>query len=385
MQGLSEGVAITDSRGQVVFANRALEQLLGYEPGELTGQPWTALMPNLPGQQIDAWLVRNADEATSRYEARLLCKDGTTVPVLASSRPLSDGDCVSLSTFTDLRERHQLEAQVQQLGTPALMGPQIACAIHELSNSLTIVALQAQLLSKKVPVTQPLEESLAAIREQTKRMSRLVDSLRAAADPHHFTLEYIDLHALIGQTLELQAHPLRWEGIELIADLCLEPPTVTADPQKLQEVFVNLINNARQAMGAMQLAAECRPEAGWDRVGRLTVTTQWLGSEGGASPWIQVRFIDNGPGIPVEVMPHIFEPFFTTRRGRNADGGRPMGLGLSICEQIVRNLGGHIWAENNAEGGATIVLELLALGPSGREAGRMLEMWPAGQPAIQAP
>jgi PAS domain S-box-containing protein len=378
VQSLSEGVAIADDHGHVVFANKALEQLLGYETGEMTGLPWTALFPDRPDQQADALPGQRADETNSRYEAWLLCKDGTTVPVLASSRPLSNGDRVRLSTFTDLRERHQLEAQVQQLGVPALMGEQIGSVIHELNNSLTIVSLQAQLLSKKVPVSQPLEESLTAIREQTKRMSHLVDSLRVAADPRQVNLETIDLHVLIEQTLELHAHPLRMEGIEVITDLRAVHPAIAADPQKLQQVFVNLINNARQALAVGQ-------GKGQGSTRRLTVATRWLGNGGGASPRIQVRFADNGPGIPADVMPHIFEPFFTTRCDRSADGGRPMGLGLSICEQIVRNHGGRIWAENNAEGGATIVLELPALGPSWRETGSMPEARPGGQRALKAP
>ncbi|MEJ2737350.1 MAG: response regulator [Anaerolineae bacterium] len=110
---------------------------------------------------------------------------------------------------------------------------------------------------------------------------------------------------------------------------------------KLQQVLVNLINNARQAMAPQQ-------------AGTLVIATRAIPSEGDAPPTIQVRVTDDGPGIPQQVMPHIFQPFFTTKEGKG------MGLGLSICEQIVKEHGGRLWAENNKAGGATFVLELSA-------------------------
>ncbi|NIV36345.1 MAG: response regulator, partial [Anaerolineae bacterium] len=112
-----------------------------------------------------------------------------------------------------------------------------------------------------------------------------------------------------------------------------------ADPLRLQQVFVNLMNNARQAI-------EASPGKG-----KLVIGTQ-LVDTGDSTPNIQVRFSDNGPGIPSHVMPHIFEPFYTTKTGNG------MGLGLPICQQILEKHDGRIWAEENSSSGATLVLEL---------------------------
>jgi PAS domain S-box-containing protein len=342
MQTLAEGVAITDRRGQLVFANEALERLLGYEPGELVGRPWTTLFPERLHRRARTWPSRNPGGAADRFEATLLRKDGTAVPVITKSRHLSDGTLGpgTLSTFIDLREHHHLEAQVQQMETPAMMGQQVASIIHELSNSLTIVFLQAQLLSRETPLTPPLEQNLTVIQNQARRMMQMVDNLRATADPHQVNLAPTDINALIEQTLDLQRHQLETDGIEVTTDLEADLPAIGVDPDKMQQVFVNLINNARQAILAT-------PHAG-----RLTIITRTTIEEADDTPMVQIRFADDGPGIPPKVMPHLFRPFFTTKSGIG------MGLGLSICEQIVHKHHGHIWAQNSAGGGATFVVML---------------------------
>jgi PAS domain S-box-containing protein len=343
MQTLMEGIAITDLRGQLVFANKTLEQLLGYEPGELIGQPWTRLFPDKIQRPPQDWQATAQAPVPGRHEVPLLHKKGTVVPVLAVSSPLSDGghNHGTLFTFSDLREYRQSSSKDEPVVRPALMGQEVASLIHELSNSLTILFLQAQLLSKKAPPASPYEENLAVIRDQARRMIQMVDNLRATAEPDQTVLESTDVNALIEKTLDLQSHQIEADGIHFATDLDPSLPDTGADPYKLQQVLVNLINNARQAMASQQ-------------AGTLVVTTRAIPSEDDAPPTLQVRVTDDGPGIPRQVMPHIFQPFFTTKEGKG------MGLGLSICEQIAKEHGGRLWAENNEAGGATFILELPA-------------------------
>ena len=341
-QSLMEGIAISDRRGRLVFANRALEQLLGYEPGELVGRSWTVLFPDKRCWRTESWMEGNRQNLTSRYEASLLRKDGSTVPVVVSSRPLSDDDRdpVILSTFSDLREQPHPSGQTPPLVKPEAMGEQVASIIHELSNSLTIVFLQAQMLSKNRRLSPPVEQNLTVIRDQARLMMEMVSDLRATADPHQIRPKPIDVNKLVEQTLDLQMEQLEAEGIQVHRALQGGLPIVKADPHKIQQVLVNLINNARQAM-----AAQPEPRA-------LTIATQSIRDRDDAPQSIQIRVQDSGPGIQSQVLPLIFEPFFTTRSGQG------MGLGLSICEQIVEKHGGKLRAENNAAGGATFVLEL---------------------------
>lgn len=345
MQALMEGVAITDRHGRLVFANQALELLLGYGPGQLLGRSWMALFPEKLCGQAAARQFNKAGQTTGRYEARLLHRDGTTVPVMVSSCALSDSDDSqgTVSTVSDLRERRHLQAQVQKLEKPAMMGQQVASIIHELSNSLTIVFLQTQLLSKNGISTNRVEENLTMIQEQTRRMMQMIDNLRATTDPDQVRVESTDVNALIGQTLDLQKHQLDSDGIQVFIDLEVNLPATQADPDRLQQVLINLINNARQAMSGTQ-------------GGELTVSTRVIVEGDKAPARIQIRVADNGSGIPPHVMPHLFKPFFSTKPGE----GR--GLGLSICERIVQKHEGNIWAENNDKGGATFVLELPVCG-----------------------
>ena len=383
MQIVGEGVAITDQQGRLVFANRALERLLGYEPGELNGLPWQTLFPGRLRRQAEGgpgpWPFYKPGETTRRYEARLLHRDGSSLPALVSSCLLStDGGTSSsryqgiLLMFTDLRERQHLQAQVEQLATPALMGQRIASVVHELSNSLTILTMQAQLLSKKVAAPEilgsvpPVEQNLAVIQGEARRMMQLVDNLRLSADPYQVNLETTDVNALIEATLDLQSHQLQAEGIQVTAALESTLPSAGADPYRLQQVLVNVINNARQAMAAVEQGR------------KLVITTHTIPGDSDASSGIQVHIADTGPGIPPDVMAHIFEPFCTTKSGNG------MGLGLSICERIMKNHGGRIWAENNAGPGVTFVLELPAAVPKPSKPPSSLDRLPTQPPAAAA-
>ena len=357
MQGLMEGVVISDRRGQLVFANRALEQLLGYEPGELVGLPWTALFAGHAPPRAGSRPGRTPYPSARQYEGQLVHKNGTTVPVLASSRPLSAGGRreAFLSAFTDLRECQSLQAQIEQLAKPAFMGQHLASIIHELSNSLTILFLQAQWLSKKAPLEPALEERLEVIRDQTKRMIQMVDELRATADPTQVQLETTNINALLQRTLALQSHQLDGDGIQVETHLDPHLPETGADPYRLQQVFVNLFNNAHHAI----------KEA--NRAGQITVTTQAIAENGADRCRIQIRISDNGPGIPEELLPRVFEAFFTTKSGNG------MGLGLFICQQIVAKHEGEIWAENNPEAGVTFVIELPTRETAGLSAMSLLD------------
>ncbi len=229
----------------------------------------------------------------------------------------------------------------QQSGATALFGQHVAGIAHEMRNLLAIIQLQARMLPKKQHDTPQFQKSLAIIEDQAKRLAALVDTLLALRDSRGPRFERVDVNALLQYTVGLQADLFHSDGIQLIMDLDTDLPLTLADPFQLEQVFINIINNARQAM-----KSEKEP-------GKLTISTALRSSRSGGSRWIQIRFADNGPGIPPEVMPHIFEPFFTTKR---LDQGT--GLGLALCDRIARVHQGRIWAENTADRGAVFVLEL---------------------------
>jgi len=325
---LAEGIAVVDNQGTLAFVNTALEQLLGYGHGELVGQPWEILLPDEVTPQ--SWLAE-------RIELRLQCQDGTAIPVLATSRPLHDRGRSQgvLMVFADQQERRRLGIQIREMEKAASAGQHLSGVVHELKNSLTILILQSQMLGRQGPLPSPMGESVAIIQSQASRMKQMLDNLRTSSDPHQLHLEAADVNELLHDTLVLLEHQLQTHGIRVTLDLAADLPTVHADPYKLQQVFINLINNARQAIASV------------GEGGTLILATKPV------SGAVRISFTDDGPGIDAQIMPHIFEPFFTTKE---SDEG--MGLGLAICEQIVTRHGGRIWAENAAGGGAILALEL---------------------------
>ncbi len=340
---LSEGVTIEDASGHLIFASHALEQMLGYGPGEVTGLHWTFLLPEELRDQEEAQHAREVDQVTSRYETRLQRKDRELIPVLVHARPLFEGNRQRwlLCTFTDLRRQRNLRNPYQQAERMALMGQHVASVAHELSNPLTVILLEARLLSRLDPSSPHFQNGLATIQKQVRRIDRMAGELLAFADPRQPELATTDVNAVVEQTLEPLLAQLEADGIEVSTDLAPHLPTVQADPHQLEQVFANLINNAHQALNEVE------------RKGKLYLSTALVSGKNGPAPRIQVRCMDNGPGITPEVMPNIFEPFFTTKTP-----GQGTGLGLTVCDRIVRAHGGRIWAESHAQGGATFVVEL---------------------------
>ncbi len=222
-----------------------------------------------------------------------------------------------------------------------ILDPQVAAVVHELSNALTIVDLQSRLLQLKGCAEGPAAESVAIIQEQVGRMGRMIDSLRHSMDPLQPVLQPIDVHDLLRQTLDLYRNEMAHEGIDIQLRLAAPMPPIMADRDQLQQVFVNLINNARQAMADSGVGTT------------LTVETEALRNSTGRVSALTIGFSDNGPGIAPQVLPRIFEPYFTTKQT-----GTGMGLGLPICQRLVQRHGGQMWAQNNATGGATITILL---------------------------
>jgi two-component system NtrC family sensor kinase len=228
----------------------------------------------------------------------------------------------------------------QQSGTVAFVSEHVAGVAHEMRNLLAIIQLQARMLPKNEPDSPQFRDSLAIVQGQAKRMALLVDNLLAFGDLREPQFETTDVNALVRYTVGLQADLCLADGLQVVVELDEDLPPTQADPFQLEQIFVNLVNNAREALKNS------------DQPGMLTVSTVRTKSESGA-PKIEIRFADNGPGIPPEVMARLFEPFFTTKRR-----GEGIGLGLVLSDRIAKAHLGRLWVEDAPEGGAAFVLEL---------------------------
>lgn len=241
---------------------------------------------------------------------------------------------------SNLQELKRAQAQLIQAEKLAAIGQLMAGVTHELNNPLTSIMGYCQLL-QATECSEEIKEDLQRIYRQALRCQKIVEGLLTFARKHEPEKEYVNINDVVESTLALQAPLLEADNIEVIKDLDRELPLTMADPHQIQQVFVNIINNAHEAMVTAKGG------------GRLTVRSARDGDT------IRVQFMDNGPGIPPEIMNRIFEPFFTTK-----EPGKGTGLGLSIAYGIVQTHGGHIWAESVVGEGATFIIELPVRGLS---------------------
>jgi signal transduction histidine kinase len=258
----------------------------------------------------------------------------------------SNDECGELATvFNQMTEnlqtsRSQLEAaQTQLLQSEKLsaMGEFVAGVAHELNNPLTAVVGFAEML--KGENMNPQSQHYAnMIFKAAQRCQRIVHLLLSFARPQKPERKPVSVNSLVESVLEIVGYPLRTSNIEVVTRLDRELPLVMADGNQIQQVLLNILNNARQAI------EENQPD------GRITITTTTSRAN------VRVVIQDNGPGIPKEILPRIFNPFFTTK-----GVGKGTGLGLSLCYGLIKEHGGNITSASRNGEGATFTIELPAV------------------------
>ncbi len=282
------------------------------------------------GQPIGTLTVdSSAPRAFGEEDERLLM----TLASLASTA-INNADLVK-NLQQSLDELRDTQAQLLQSEKLSALGQLIAGITHEINNPLAAISGYAQLLRMSDDIDPQTRQDVTRIYEQAQRAARIVRNLLTFAREHRAMQRPTDVNVLLQKTLELLAYQLRIEGISV--ELHLDPQTlvVMGDPYQLQQVFFNLIGNARDSM--------IEAHDG----GRLTVTTELVGNT------VRIRIADTGSGLTPEARQHLFEPFFTTK-----EVGKGTGLGLSICFGIVSEHGGRIYPGEETGVGAEFVVDL---------------------------
>jgi PAS domain S-box-containing protein len=229
----------------------------------------------------------------------------------------------------------------------AAIGELVAGVAHELNNPLSSVILYAQLIQRRNgELTPRLLEDLDVIVAQAHRASGIVRGLLDFARQRPPARKMSQIADVINSALNLVAYDLRNNNIFWETQFLPDLPLTMADPHQLQQVFVNLLSNTCQAIGATQ------------REGHLSIRLEtgasiFMGEASSGRPVIRAILQDDGPGIPPHLLTRIFDPFFTTK-----PPGEGTGLGLSVCHGIVNEHGGHIWATSVAGRGATFYVEI---------------------------
>ncbi|RLC79083.1 MAG: hypothetical protein DRI61_08670 [Chloroflexi bacterium] len=244
-----------------------------------------------------------------------------------------------VSTAVDKAFLHRKEKEMQerlfQAEKLASLGQLISGVAHELNNPLTSVVGYAQMLAQDPSIPERVKKDLARIQEQARRAANIVQNLLDFARKRPPRRELTDINELLRKTLNLRAYEMKVENVKLLTQFDPNLPWTMVDQNQIQQVFLNIIINAEQAMSEAHGKGTLRVRTG--------TTEEGL---------IRVEISDDGPGIPPEMLSRIFDPFFTTR-----DTGT--GLGLAIAYSFVAEHKGRIWARNNApDPGVTFYIEL---------------------------
>jgi|DewCreStandDraft_2_1066082.scaffolds.fasta_scaffold00139_43 two-component system NtrC family sensor kinase len=349
IESAADAVAILQ-QGRFRYCNTSGLKMLGYSAEEITARDFLDLVRDDYRELVRTqYLLRKPGEPSTPHDVVLIGKDGRHIFVNINACAIEyEGQPSLLVIARDVSEAKALREQILQSEKMAALGQLISGVAHELNNPLAIIIGYSELMRVEPDLPPALASGLNAIYEAALRARRIVQNLLTFARPKQHARSLVKINDLIEGTLALRAYHLRVNNIEVIKEFDPNLPPIPADGSQLQQVLLNLIINAEQAM----LEAHGR--------GRLTIRTQCLSpsesrahSRQGSESWIRIAIADDGPGIPEAIIHRIFEPFFTTK-----PVGQGTGLGLSISHSIVQEHGGRLYVRSRPGQGATFIVEL---------------------------
>jgi two-component system NtrC family sensor kinase len=330
-------ILVLDTAGLISYANRRCFET-GHREIELVGHPLLEfIVPSRRKSLAEALRGALRGVPIENIELPFIRGDGTTGQFSISLSPMRDeqGNINSIVVvMTDVTDAAVLQAKLMHTEKMAAVGQLVSGVAHEVNNPLAAILGFTDLLLENSVVPESAKDELRVILQEAQRTKVIIQSLLSFARQKPEQREALQINAVLRQTLKLRAYDFSNHGVEVIEQFEEDLPAIVGDLHQLQQVFLNIVNNAYDAV----------QETG--RPGRIEIQTSHANGQ------VEIRFRDTGPGI--EDVDRIFEPFFTTK-----EVGKGTGLGLSICYGIVRAHLGDIFCENNAGGnGSTFIVRL---------------------------
>ncbi len=346
LESIEHGYFEVDIRGNFTFFNDSMCQILGYTRDEMIGMNNRQYTDKKNARKVYQTFnkVYTTGESAQGFDWEFIRKDGTKRIVEAPVSLIRDAEAKPIGfrgivrDITERRkaeiERKTLEQRAQVASRLSTVGEMASGILHEMNNPLTSIIGFAHLLAQQ-DLPEDAKEYARIINNDGQRVATIAGRLLNFARYQKPEIVYADINQVIENTLQLQAYEMEAANIKVTTKLDPDQPQTMADVGQLQQVFLNIILNAK---------TEMRSAHG---EGKLLVKTETIDNI------IRISFKDNGPGIPQKNLERIFEPFFTTR-----ELGKGTGLGLSICHEIIANHNGQIYAESRSGKGATFTIEL---------------------------
>jgi two-component system NtrC family sensor kinase len=333
-------ILVADTAGLISYANRRWYDM-GFEQGQLLGQPLEDLVAPARRKALnDGFAQTLAGQQVDNLDLQLVRGEGRVGRFSVNLSPMRDEQASVASivvVMSDVTDAATLQAKLMHAEKMAAVGQLVSGVAHEVNNPLTAILGFSDLLMENPEVPENARKDLRIILQEAQRTKQIVQNLLSFARQMPPQRNPVQLNLIVRRTLQLRAYDFHSRGVEIVERLDDGLPQIMGDSHQLQQVFLNIVNNAYDAVR----------DSG--RSGRILVTSAKVGD------FVEIVFRDNGHGI--SFPERIFDPFFTTK-----EIGKGTGLGLSICYGIVRGHGGEISCQNNrGEDGATFSVRFPAM------------------------
>ncbi len=330
-------ILVTDTEGVISYANRRWGGL-GFQQNQILGRPLPELCAPPRGRALREALAEVArGQQVDNFDLPLIRGDGVSAQFSVNLSPISgdDGRVSSIVVvMTDVTDSAMLRSKLMHAEKMAAVGNLVAGVAHEVNNPLTAILGFTDLLMENPELPESARRDLRVILQEAQRTKQIVQNLLSFARQMPPQRKPIQLNSILQRTVHLRSYDFISHGIQVIEHLDESLPQVVGDSHQLQQVFLNIMNNAYDAVR----------DTG--RLARIEISSAVAGA------FVEISFRDNGTGI--SDPERIFDPFFTTK-----DVGKGTGLGLSICYGIVHEHGGEILCHNNHDSeGATFTVRL---------------------------
>lgn len=351
LETILDSLLIINEKGIVQMANKATEKIFGYTVDELIGQNISILMPEPYASQHDSFIQKYLETGKKKIigigrEVKAKRKSGEFFDCeLSVSEWNFKNERFFTGTIKDISDRKKVEEQLKQSQRLDALGKITGGIAHDFNNILGVIQGNAELIERKIPKNEEmLLKKTTNVIQAVQKGAQLTKKLLSFAKKQTFHNEYIDINKVIKDLSELFERVLG-KQIKIELKLYSEQLITYADKNELENVFLNLAINARDAI---------------DNYGSLSIETNRIKNSDSTllinkqiQDWIQINFSDTGKGIAEEILDKIFDPFFTTK-----PKGKGTGLGLSMAYGVVNQFGGTIEVKTVVDKGTTMTIYL---------------------------
>ncbi|MFN4282745.1 MAG: PAS-domain containing protein [Alphaproteobacteria bacterium] len=355
LDNVADAIVTTNQAGEIQSFNSAAERIFGYAPEQAIGRPIRILIPDSygsPQTNLEGMPALSPREMMGRR------MDGSQFPMdIAVTSVELPGRWLQIAIIRDISEQKALQAQLFQASKLATVGEMAAGMAHEMNQPLNVMRMAADnaliRMERGIAGEDYLKQNLALIAQQSERLGKLILHMRVFSRLDKDGFEKFDPCVSVTAAVELMSRQIALANIRLNVTLDEKATMVMGRPSQLEQVMINLLSNAKDAITAQMMENEASPATAEERakgapIGSIAVSVR------NAKDGLRILVRDTGGGIPDSIIARVFDPFFTTK-----EVGKGTGLGLSVSYGIITTMGGSISARN-VKGGAEFVISLPA-------------------------